>query len=88
MNTLQLHTRAQGTIPRHLRIRSGRTHHPLLWISGALALAVIIFTVLLIAAKLLSGNAVALEAAPPSSPPDPFYQQKVDARIEELPAQF
>lgn len=86
MNTLPLPTRAHSTIPRRLRNRPARTQHPLLWISGALALAVIIFTVLLVGAKLLSGDAVALEIAPPS--PDPFYQQKVDARIEELPAQF
>ena len=46
----------------------------------------IVFSVVLVAARLLSHDAVALEA--PQVQPDPFYQQKLDANADELPAQF
>ena len=86
MNTLELPVAAHLPSLRRLRARPSHVREPLLWISGVLAGATIIFTVVLIAGKLLSQDAVALEIAPVQ--PDPFYQQKIDARVEELPAQF
>ena len=72
--------------PRRIRARTSPSRNPLLWVSGVLASATVIFTIALVAAKLLSQDAVALEIAPPE--PDPFYQQKLDAIVQELPAQF
>lgn len=86
MNTLQFPAGSGTTIPRRFRVHQAWVVHPLLWASGVLAGAAVIFTVVLVAGKLLLQDAVALEIAPPE--PDPFYQQKRDARVEELPAQF
>ena len=74
------------SIPRRFRVRKASAGRPLLWVSGVLACATVLFTVVLIAGRLLSHDAVALEIAAPER--DPFYQQKLDARMEELPAQF
>lgn len=87
MNTLDFPAGiARPTSPRRIRARPSASRQPLLWISSVLAGATVLFTVVLIAGKLLSHDAVALEITPVSV--DPFYQQKVDAKIEELPAQF
>ena len=71
---------------RRIQARRPASHHPLLWIAGVLAAATILCAMVLIAARLLSHEAVAVEVAP--AQPDPFYQRKVDAKVEELPAQF
>lgn len=86
MNTLHLPAGPHSSIPRRFRVRKASADRPLLWISGVLAGATVLFTVALIAGKLLSHDAVALEIPAPER--DPFYQQKVDAKVHELPAQF
>lgn len=86
MNTAHFPAAVASSIPRRLRTRSARTPHPLLWVSGALAIVIIVFTVALIAGRLLGGDAIALEIEPAVL--DPFYQHKVDAQVAELPAQF
>lgn len=86
MDTLEFSASDESSRPRRLRTRSTKTPHPLLWIAGALGLAVIVFTVALVLGQLLTHDAVAVEIEPAVL--DPFYQQKVDARQEELPAQF
>ena len=86
MNTAHFPAAAASSIPRRLRTRSASTPHPLLWVSGALALIIIVFTVALIAGRVLGGDAIALEIEPAVI--DPFHQQKVEAKQEELPAQF
>ena len=87
MSTLLFPIGARTIHPRHAApARRARASHPLLWISTVLAAATVIFSIALVATKLLSHDAVALEA--PQVQPDPFYQQKLDAKADELPAQF
>ena len=87
MNTLSFPTGARTASARHAApARPAPAPHPLLWVSTVLAAATVIFSVVLVAAKLLSNDAVALEV--PRLQPDPFYQQKLDAKADELPAQF
>lgn len=82
-------------------IRPVQTRHLLLWAGGALLACVVAFMLALLFGKVMFHDAVALELAPGSSVPlqqasassgpaaqDPFYQQKLDAKAEELPAQF
>ncbi len=86
MNTVHLPASGSTSMPRRLRTRSAKTPHPLLWVSGAFAVAILVFTVALLAAKLLPSDAIALEIEPAVI--DPYYQQKLDAKQETLPAQF
>ena len=86
MNTFEFPAHHESTRPRRLRPHSAKTPHPLLWIAGALALAVIVFTVALVLGQLLTHEASAVEIEPAVL--DPFYQQKLDAKQEELPPQF
>jgi hypothetical protein len=87
MNTVDLLAGSTSTRPRRLHARSAGAPHPLLWIAGAVGLAVLVFTVALVLGRLLLPNdAVAVQITPPVQ--DPFYQQKLDAKQEELPAQF
>ena len=86
MNTAHFPAAAESSVPRRLRTRSARTPHPLLWVSAALAIVFIVFTVALIAGRLLPADAIAVEIEPAVI--DPFYQRKVDAQVAELPAQF
>lgn len=87
MNTLDFLAGSESTRPRRLRTRSARSPHPLLWIAGALGLAVLVFTAALVLGRLLLPNdAVAVQIEPAVQ--DPFYRQKVDAKQDELPAQF
>ena len=86
MNTAYFPVSGSTSVPQGLRTRFAKTPHPLLWVSGAIAIAIIVFTVALIAGKLLTSDAIALEIEPAVI--DPFYQQKLDAKHEELPAQF
>ena len=87
MSTLLFPIGARNVSPRHaVPARAAPVPHPLLWVSTVLAAATVLFSVVLVAAKLLSYDAVALEA--PHVQPDPFYQQKLDAKADELPAQF
>ena len=72
--------------PRRIRARSSSPVRPLLWVSGVLAGATVLFTLLLISARLVSQDAAALGAPAPEA--DPFYQQKLNATVVELPAQF
>jgi len=83
MTTLLFPAGARPVSPRHaVPARPAPAPHPLLWVSTFLAAA----TVALVATRLLSHEAVALEAR--QVQPDPFYQQKLDAKADELPAQF
>lgn len=87
MSTLLFPAGARSVSSRHAAAaRPAPAPHPLLWVSAVLAAATVLFSVVLVAAKLLSHDAVALEA--PQLQPDPFYQQKLDAKADELPAQF
>lgn len=74
------------TVARRFRARPSPSRRPLLWMTGVLAAAMVLFTAVLIAARLMSQDAVALEPRTPE--PDPFYRQKADATAQELPAQF
>ena len=86
MNTAHFPAAETSSGPRRLRTRSAKTAHPLLWVSGALAIVFIVFTIALIAGKMLPGDVIAVEIEPAAI--DPFYQRKVDAQVAELPAQF
>lgn len=82
--------------------RRKQSPHPLLWLSGALAAAIVVFALALGVGKALFPDAVALELAPATGAApvqhalaanlpqadDPFYQRKRDAKQEELPTQF
>lgn len=87
MTTLLFPAGARSVSPRHAApARPAPAPHPLLWISTCLAAATVVFSVALVATRLLSHDAVAQEAR--QVEPDPFYQQKLDAKADELPAQF
>lgn len=90
MNTVHFPASGSTSMPRRLRTRSAKTPHPLLWVSGAFAIAILVFTVALIAGKLLTRDAIAVEIAVEIEPAviDPFHQHKLDAKQEALPAQF
>ena len=75
-----------AAVPRRIRARHPATRNPLLWVAGVLAAATILCAFVLTAARLLAHEAVAVEVAPAQA--DPFYQSKIDAKVEELPAQF
>lgn len=86
MNTVHLPAFGSISMPKGWRTRPAKTPHPLLWVSGAVAIAVIVFAVTLIAGKLLQSDVIAVEIEPAVI--DLFYQQKLDAKQEELVAQF
>ena len=87
MTTLLFPAGARPVSPRHaVPARPAPVPHPLLWVSTFLAAATVVFSVALVASRSLSHHAVALAA--PQVQPDPFYQQKLDAKADELPAQF
>ena len=87
MSTLLFPAGARTVSPRHAApARPAPAPHPLLWVSTVLAAATVLFSIVLVTAKMLSHGAIALEA--PQVRPDPFYQQKLDAKEDELPAQF
>lgn len=86
MNTLHFPSFQSISTPKGWRTRSAKRPDSLLWWSGAFAAAVTVFAVALIAGNLQPGNMIAVEIEPAVI--DPFLQHKLDAKQEELPAQF
>ena len=76
MNTVHFPASGSTSIPKGVRTRSAKTPHPLLWVSGAFAIAISVFAVALIAGNLLPSDLTAVEIEPAVI--DPFNQQKLD----------
>ncbi len=98
MNTAHFsHSRPIRPLPD--RDRPTEIRDSLLVVSVVLAAAVVLFTAALVSDRLLFNDAVTLEpttavaglmphAAGPSTADDAFRQQKLEAKADELPAQF
>ena len=86
MSTFRFPSIGSTPMPKGLRTRSAKTPHPLLWVSCAFAIAVIVFAIALIAGRLLPIDAMAVEIEP--AVVDPFLQQKLDAKHDEQTAQY
>ena len=101
MTTRHFPRRAGSSKPLPDRVRPVEVTQVLLWASVALVTCAAVFILVLGPGRAMFREAVALELAPGStgmlqqalaaggsSMDDPFYQKKLDAKAEELPAQF
>ena len=101
MTTLHFPHWAGSSSPWQDRIQPVQLKQALLWSGGTLATCAVVFMLVLGPGKAMFREAVSMELAPGSTgllqqawtaggtgAEDPFYKQKVDAKAEELPAQF
>ena len=101
MTTRHFPRRAGSSKPLPDRVRPVEVTQLLLWASVALVTCAAVFILVLGPGKAMFREAVSLELAPGStgmlqqalapagsSMEDPFYQKKLDAKADELPAQF
>lgn len=94
MNTAHFsHARSLHPLPDRDRDRAAEIRDSLLVVSGVLVAATVLFTVALVSDRLQFNDAVTLEpttavAGLMPAADDAFRQQKLDARADELPAQF
>lgn len=87
MNTLNFPAFRSISMPGGVGLRTAKVPHLPLWWVGGIAISGLVVTVALIAGTLLtSEEVVAVELRPAVI--DPFLQQKLDAKHEDLPAQF
>jgi hypothetical protein len=100
MNTLHFPSSStSGASPRG-RIRARQLRYAVLWVGVSILAAATLGTFLLLAGQAMFSDAVALQLSPgnqvtlqswnAAAPPgdDLFYLQKLNAKTEELPAQF
>lgn len=76
MSTFRFPLIGSTPMPRGLRTRSAKTPHPLLWVSGAFAISMIVFAGALVAGTLMPTDLTAVEIEPGVI--DPFNQQNLD----------
>ena len=76
MKTFRFPSIGSLPMPEGLHTRFRKTPHPLLWVSGALAIATIVFAVALIAGTLMPSDMIAIEIEPAVI--DPFAQQNLE----------
>lgn len=100
MTTLHFPHWPGSSSPWQDRIQPVKIKQVLLWSGGTLATCAVVFMLVLGPGKAMFRDAVSMELAPGSTgllqswaaggtgAEDPFYKQKVDAKTEELPAQF
>lgn len=100
MNTLHFPHWAVASGSRQDWMQPARVKRVLMWSGVALATGAVIFMLVLGPGKAMFREAVSMEMEPGSTgllqtwagngtgADDSFYKQKVDAKVEELPAQF